>query len=107
MLVALAGILLNMSLPLMIVRAQELAPHAEATAAGMLMGLTVGAAGVLYAGIGWLQSVIGFEAAMSTGYLMAIPGGIVAAITLTGKRQKLNPELESLPAGYDPCLCSA
>jgi FSR family fosmidomycin resistance protein-like MFS transporter len=107
LLVAIAGALINMSLPLMIVRAQELAPHAEATASGMLMGLTVGAAGVLYAVIGWLQQTIGFEAAMSIGYLMAIPGGIVAAITLKQKRQNLNPSAESIITGPDVCACYA
>ena len=76
--VALAGILVNAPFPLLIVAAQERAPRSEATASGILMGLSVGIAGVLYVGIGWLQQIIGFTAAMSIGYLMLIPAALVS-----------------------------
>jgi FSR family fosmidomycin resistance protein-like MFS transporter len=53
--VALAGLFIYTSSPVKVVVAQELAPEAPATAAGMVLGLTAGIAGVLYVGIGKLQ----------------------------------------------------
>lgn len=76
--VACAAFLTNASIPLLTVTAQDLAPHAVATASGMLMGLTWGVAGVLYIGIGALQEVIGIAAAMSLSYLFLIPAAFVA-----------------------------
>jgi MFS transporter, FSR family, fosmidomycin resistance protein len=76
--VALAGLLLNASFPLLIVSAQDLAPNAEATAAGMLGGLTVGAAGVLYIGVGALQSALGLQPAMTLAYLTLVPAALLA-----------------------------
>lgn len=81
--VAMAGMLVNAGLPLLLVTAQDLAPHAVATASGMLMGLTSGTAGLLYIGIGWLQEAIGLAPAMSLSYLTLIPGAFLAALVLT------------------------
>ncbi|MDQ3398168.1 MAG: MFS transporter [Deinococcota bacterium] len=83
-----AGALVNGGLPLMIVSAQDLAPHAMATASGMLMGFTWGTAGVLYIGIGRLQESIGLTGAMSLSYLMMIPGAALAFYVL--KKYRLN-----------------
>jgi len=80
--VLLAGALANAGFPLLIVSAQDLAPEAEATASGMLMGLTVGAAGVLYAGVGQLQERIGLTPAMGLSYATLIPGAILAYAVL-------------------------
>jgi MFS transporter, FSR family, fosmidomycin resistance protein len=77
-----AGMLVNGGLPLMIVSAQDLAPHAVATASGMLMGFTWGTAGVLYIGIGRLQEIIGLLPAMSLGFFMMIPGAALAFYVL-------------------------
>jgi FSR family fosmidomycin resistance protein-like MFS transporter len=76
--IALAGALVNASFPLLIVEAQERAPHAEATVSGILMGSSVGIAGVLYVAIGWLQGVVGFTGAMSVGYLALVPAALMA-----------------------------
>ena len=76
--IALAGMLVNAAFPLLIVAAQERAPRSEATASGILMGLSVGIAGVLYVAIGWLQQVVGFTAAMSVGYFALIPAALVS-----------------------------
>lgn len=89
--VGLAGALANAGFPLLIVSAQDLAPDAEATASGMLMGLTVGAAGVLYAGIGQLQEVVGLTPAMGVSYLTLIPGAALAHAVLARHRSGPGP----------------
>lgn len=81
--VALAGAFTNAAFPLLVVSAQDLAPSAVGTASGMLMGLPVGAAGLLYVGIGWLQEHIGMGAAMGASYLSLIPAAILSYAVLT------------------------
>ncbi|ADI16000.1 MFS transporter [Truepera radiovictrix] len=88
-LVALAGALVNAGLPLMVVRAQDLAPHAVGTASGMLMGFTWGTAGVLYILIGYLQERVGLTAAMQLSYLSLLPGAALAFWVLRRHRQQL------------------
>lgn len=84
--VALAGALANAAFPLLIVSAQDLAPHAVATASGMVMGLTVGVAGVLYVVVGRLQEIIGLTPAMGLSYLTLLPAALVAFAVLTRYR---------------------
>jgi FSR family fosmidomycin resistance protein-like MFS transporter len=86
--VVFAGAFVNAGLPLMVVSAQDLAPHAVGTASGMLMGFTWGTAGVLYIGIGRLQEVMGLTAAMSLSYLTLIPGAILAYYVLRRYRSR-------------------
>lgn len=81
-----AGALVNGGLPLMIVSAQDLAPHAVGTASGMLMGFTWGTAGVLYIGIGYLQEQLGLMPAMSLSFLTLIPGAALAYLVLSKYR---------------------
>lgn len=76
--VALAGALINAGLPLMVVAAQDLAPHAVGTASGMMMGFTWGSAGVLYILNGWVQEWVGLTAAMQLSFLSLIPGALLA-----------------------------
>ena len=85
LLVAGAGFLVNFSIPLLVVSAQDLAPHAVATASGMLMGFTWGIAGVLYIGFGALQEAIGLTQAMSLSYFFLIPGALLALYVLRNK----------------------
>jgi len=80
--VALSGFFVNFSIPLLVVSAQDLAPHAVATASGMLMGFTWGIAGVLYIGFGALQSAIGLTEAMSLSYFFLVPGALLALYAL-------------------------
>ncbi len=87
--VALSGALTNASVPLLIVTAQDLAPHAMATATGMLMGFTWGTAGVLYILIGRLQEMIGLGAAMGLSYLFLLPAALVAFYVLSRNRGSL------------------
>lgn len=81
--VAMAGMLTTAGLPLMLVTAQDLAPHAVATASGMLMGLTAGTAGLLYIGVGRLQASIGLAPAMTLTYMTLIPGALMALLVLS------------------------
>lgn len=77
--VAAAGLCTNASIPILVVAAQDLAPHAVATASGMLMGFTWGVAGVAYVGFGALQQVIGVVPALAIAFGFLVPG---AALTL-------------------------
>lgn len=76
--VALAGAFTNGGLPIMVVAAQDAAPHAVSTASGMMMGLTWGLAGVLYLGVGALQEAIGMQAAMWLSVFTLVPGALIA-----------------------------
>lgn len=86
--VMLSGVLVNGGLPIMVLAAQDAAPHAVATASGMMMGLTWGTAGVLYLGVGVIQSVIGMDAAMWLSLLPLIPGALIARGVLTSLGQR-------------------
>jgi MFS transporter, FSR family, fosmidomycin resistance protein len=101
--VMLAGALLNAGLPLMVVSAQDLAPHSAATASGMLMGFTIGVAGILYIGIGRLQELIGLTSAMSLSYLSLIPAALLAFYVLT--KYPIST-VEQAPVDISSCLCS-
>jgi len=76
--VAAAGALVNAGLPLMVVAAQDLAPHAMGAASGLLMGFTWGTAGLLYVGVGALQESLGLLPAMALAYVLVIPAGVLA-----------------------------
>ena len=88
--VALSGALINGGLPLMVVSAQDLAPHAMGTASGMLMGLTWGTAGLIYIGIGALQEVVGISASMALSFTTLIPGALLAQWVLRRNAQALS-----------------
>lgn len=87
--IAAAGACINGGLPLMVVSAQDLAPHAVGTASGMLMGLTWGVAGVLYLGIGALQQAFGILPALVLSFATLIPGALTARHVLTRNRGRL------------------
>jgi MFS transporter, FSR family, fosmidomycin resistance protein len=76
--VAAAGALVNAGLPLMVVAAQDLAPHAMGAASGLLMGFTWGTAGLLYVGIGALQELAGIGPAMLVSFLALVPAAYLA-----------------------------
>jgi MFS transporter, FSR family, fosmidomycin resistance protein len=76
--VAAAGALVNAGLPLMVVTAQDLAPHAMGAASGLLMGFTWGTAGLLYIGVGALQEAAGLGPAMALAFLALIPAAALA-----------------------------
>ena len=73
-----AGVLLYAGSPVSVVIAQDLAPHAPAAAAGMVLGLTTGIAGALYIALGWLQDQVGLATGMSIGFAMVVPAALLA-----------------------------
>lgn len=90
--VALAGALVNGGLPLMVVSAQDLAPHAMGTASGMLMGLTWGTAGVVYILVGALQEAIGIGPAMAISFATLAPGSLLALRVVRGNARALSAD---------------
>ena len=96
-----AGALVNAGMPLLIVSAQDISPENKATASGMLMGFSAGAAGLIYVGIGWLQEIIGLIPAMRVGYLALIGAAALAAFALKSRKQ-----IEEAPIAHLTCLCS-
>lgn len=58
--------------------AQDLAPQSPATAAGVVLGVTAGAAGVMYVLLGRLQEAVGMTAGMAAGFALVIPAAAIA-----------------------------
>lgn len=84
--IGLGALLTNASLPVLIVSAQDLAPHAVGAASGMQMGFTWGIAGVLYIGFGALQAAIGLSAALLVSFSFLWPAAFVAMAVLRRHR---------------------
>jgi FSR family fosmidomycin resistance protein-like MFS transporter len=93
---AVAGALSYAATPILVVAAQDLAPRSGATASGMVFGLGSALAGLLYFGVGALQSKVGVGAALSLAFLApaipavlslailkGIPSGLTARVTET------------------------
>lgn len=81
-LVAAAGMFTNAAIPLLLVSAQDLAPHAVATASGMLMGFTWGMAGILYVGFGAFQELLGLVPALAMSFGFLIPAALLASFVM-------------------------
>ncbi len=103
--VMLAGALMQVSLPILVVSAQDLAPRTVAAASGMLMGVATGIAGVLYIGIGRLQDLVGLAPAMRLGFLAVIPAALVAYVALTKYRVSADVAVPVVVAG-SRCGCA-
>ena len=80
--VAAAGATINGGLPLSVVVAQNLAPHAMGAASGLMMGFTWGVAGVLYVGAGALQEILGVGPAMALSFACLLPSAALAYAVL-------------------------
>jgi MFS transporter, FSR family, fosmidomycin resistance protein len=76
--IALGAMLTNASVPILVVSAQDLAPHAVGTASGMLMGLTWGTAGVAYIGFGAVQELVGLVPALIASFAFLVPAAWLA-----------------------------
>jgi FSR family fosmidomycin resistance protein-like MFS transporter len=79
---ALAGALIYMSIPIKVIVAQDLAPQSPAAAAGMVLGVTAGAAGVLYVGLGRLQELVGLAPGLAAGFALVLPAAALALAVL-------------------------
>jgi FSR family fosmidomycin resistance protein-like MFS transporter len=79
---ALAGLLLYVPVPALIIIAQEFAPGAPATASGMLLGLGSALAGGAYIVLGRIQESAGLEVGILIGFGMVVPAALIALIVL-------------------------
>ena len=102
--VILAGAMMHASFPQLVVRAQDLAPGAVATASGMLMGFATGVAGLLYVGVGYLQELLDVAAAMQLAFLALVPAALLAAWLLRGVRPSVDAQY-ALADGDERCQC--
>ncbi|TMR09684.1 MFS transporter [Nonomuraea turkmeniaca] len=71
-----------MSSPINVVIAQDLAPDAPASAAGMVLGVSVAVAGALYVALGRLQELMGLGIGMLIGFALVIPAALIALAVL-------------------------
>ena len=83
-----AGLLLYASQPLLIVAAQDAAPQNPTAAAGVVMGLGSGLAGLLYIGVGALQGVVGLPTAMTGTFLLLLPAAAIASRGFAAARRR-------------------
>jgi MFS transporter, FSR family, fosmidomycin resistance protein len=79
---ALAGVLIYVPVPALIIIAQEFAPGAPATASGMLLGLGSALAGAAYIALGRIQEAAGLEVGILIGFAMVIPAALITLIVL-------------------------
>ena len=86
--VAVGAMLTNASVPLLVVSAQDLAPHAVGAASGMLMGFTWGIAGVAYIGFGAVQAWLGLAPALVASFFFLWPAAVLAGVVLARQRAR-------------------
>ena len=79
---ALAGVLIFVPVPALIIIAQEFAPGAPATASGMILGLGSALAGAAYVALGRVQETVGLEVGILIGFGMVIPAALIALAVL-------------------------
>ncbi|MBC6496677.1 hypothetical protein BEP68_17800 [Microbacterium sp. 4-7] len=91
---AVAGFMLFASQPLLVVAAQALNPGAPSAAAGMVLGIGSGLAGVLYIGSGILQGLVGSVPVMQLTYALLLPAALLAT---RGLRAALTPRRRTAP----------
>jgi BarA-like signal transduction histidine kinase len=68
--------------PVNVVVVQDLAPHAPAAAAGMVLSVAMAVAGALYIALGWLQQAVGLTTGMTVGFALVVPAAAIALTVL-------------------------
>ena len=81
-----AGALIYASQPLLIVAAQMAAPQNPTAAAGVVLGVGSGIAGLAYVGVGALQGWIGLAPAMTLVFALLVPAAAIASRALALRR---------------------
>ncbi|NNU81758.1 MFS transporter [Halovulum dunhuangense] len=99
---AAAGALSYAATPILVVAAQDFAPRAGATAAGMVFGLGFALAGLLYFGIGALQTQIGVGPALSLAFVAPAVSAILSVLVL-----RHTPAASSVSLVETVCACAA
>lgn len=99
------GTLLNAPMPVLVVAAQQAAPHTPSSASGMVMGFASGVAGVMYFAVGALAEATTLSAGMVVGCLAVVPAAAVALLAICPTSTSLNRRLAlGVPA---TCGCAA
>lgn len=80
--IALAGILIFVPVPALIIIAQEFVPGAPATASGMVLGLGSALAGIAYIVLGRVQEAVGLTNGILIGFSMVVPAALIALVVL-------------------------
>ena len=80
--IALAGVLMFLPVPALIIIAQEFVPGAPATASGMVLGLGSALAGTAYIVLGRVQEAVGLTNGIVIGFSMVVPAALVALVAL-------------------------
>lgn len=99
---ATAGALSYAATPILVVAAQDLAPRAGATAAGMVFGLGFALAGLFYFGVGALQTQIGVGPALSLAFVAPAVSAILSVLVL-----RHAPAAPSASLVETVCACAA
>ena len=84
--IVLAGILLFVPIPALVIIAQEFVPGAPATASGMVLGLGSALAGIGYIVLGRLQEALGLTHGILIGFSMVVPAGLITLVVLLRAR---------------------
>ena len=86
MAIVVAGILIFVPVPALIIIAQEFVPGAPATASGMVLGLGSALAGLGYIVLGRVQEAVGLTNGIVIGFSMVVPAALIAlAVLLRGR----------------------
>src|SRR5829696_6158435 len=80
--IALAGTLIFVPVPALIIIAQEFVPGAPATASGMVLGLGSALAGIGYIALGRVQEAVGLTNGILIGFSLVVPAALVALVGL-------------------------
>jgi FSR family fosmidomycin resistance protein-like MFS transporter len=80
--IALAGILIFVPIPALVIIAQEFVPGAPATASGMVLGLGSALAGIGYVVLGRVQEAVGLTEGILIGFSMVVPAALIALVVL-------------------------
>ena len=80
--IVLAGILIFVPVPALIIIAQEFVPGAPATASGMVLGLGSALAGIGYVILGRVQEAVGLTNGILIGFSMVVPAALLALVVL-------------------------
>ncbi|NDV89116.1 MFS transporter [Aurantimonas aggregata] len=97
-----AGALSYAATPILVVAAQDLAPHSGATASGMVFGLGSALAGLMYFGIGALQAEVGVGPALALAFVAPL---LSAAISFAVLRRV--PSVAAASVTETLCVCAA
>jgi len=84
--IVLAGILIFVPVPALVIIAQEFVPGQPATASGMVLGLGSALAGIGFVVLGRVQEAVGLTEGILIGFSMVIPAALITLFVLLRAR---------------------